>query len=251
MKAHPSLYEISRKSGRLAKVIFKDRYGSKYNSIEEVQNLVNIENIQNPADFFKRFKNIYQKVKRKKWTGKILYPNRKKSDYSWANTSNDIQEFINTNDILSPKDFEKRFPGLYMLVLNKHWNLVINYPKERYKSSWESDLENFLKQKKIKFTTQRQSYSPYSKIDIFITDLNIAIEIQGPNHYSKNCMGGYNSYLKTRKSDIKKNRWCRENGITLLYFSYDKSLVDKYGYPWYIYTSEKELLEEINRIKSL
>ena len=64
-------------------------------------------------------------------------------------------------------------------------------------------------------------------------------------------MGKLEQYLFQRKSDIKKNRWCREQGITLLYFSYDKLLVEKYGYPWYIYTSEKELLAEIERIKSL
>lgn len=151
-KAFPSLYEISRKSGRLSQIVFKNRYGSKYNSIEEIQNLIDTEDIQNPTDFKNRFYNIYQKVKRKRWTDKVVYPNRKKSDYSWANTFKDIQEFINTNNIQTPSDFEKRFPGLYMLVLNKHWNLEINYPKEKYKSSWETNLEIFLKSNNIKFT---------------------------------------------------------------------------------------------------
>lgn len=117
-------------------------------------------------------------------------------------------------------------------------------------SSWEKSLVSFLQDKLI-VNTQLDSYSSYSKIDIFLPNLNIAIEVQGPNHYSKHCRGSFNSFLKTRKSDIKKNRWYREQGITLLYFSYDKLLVEKYGYPWYIYTSEKELLAEIERIKSL
>lgn len=235
----------------MSQIVFKNRYGSKYNSIEEIQNLIDTEDIQNPTDFKNRFYNIYQKVKRKRWTDKVVYPNRKKSDYSWANTFKDIQEFINTNNIQTPSDFEKRFPGLYMLVLNKHWNLEINYPKEKYKSSWETNLEIFLKSNNIKFTIQYESYSIRSKIDIFLSDYNIAIEIQGPNHFSECCKGGFKSFQDSRKSDIKKNRWCKEKGITLLYFSYDKSLVEKYGYPWYIYTTEKELLEEIERIKSL
>lgn len=245
MKAYPSLYEISRKTGRLSKIVFKNRYGSKYNTIEEVQNLVDEENIQNPTDFRNRFKNIYQKVKRKKWTGDISYPNRKKSDYSWITKVEDIQKFIEDNKIQSPKDFEDRFAGLYMLVLTKHWNLEIKYPQTIFKSSWELKLEEFFIKNNIDIAIQYQSYSVRSKIDVYIPKYNVAIEIQGPNHFSKNCTGGYDSYLKTRKSDIKKNRWCKENGITLLYFSYDKSLVDKYGYPWYIYTSEGELLRDI------
>ena len=130
----------------------------------------------------------------------------------------------------------------YLKFIKKSVNMKI--------SSWEISLVSFLQDKLI-VNTQLDSYSSYSKIDIFLPNLNIAIEVQGPNHYSKHCRGSFNSFLKTRKSDIKKNRWCREQGITLLYFSYDKLLVEKYGYPWYIYTSEKELLAEIERIKSL
>ena len=163
-----------------------------------------------------------------------------------------MQKFIYDN-LITKSELHDKFPGLCTKCYNNGWIKYLKFIKKSVNmkiSSWEKSLVSFLQDKLI-VNTQLDSYSSYSKIDIFLPNLNIAIEVQGPNHYSKHCRGSFNSFLKTRKSDIKKNRWCREQGITLLYFSYDKLLVKKYGYPWYIYTSEKELLAEIERIKSL
>lgn len=234
------------------KLLFKDKKDrlnwENLNDIDSIQDFININNIQKPSELENNYVGLYSKILRNKWSDKLYYPLKKKNFKNI--TLEEIQNYLDENNISSPSEFNKLNHGLYNRCLNNKWLGSLTYIS-KYKSSWESSLETFLELNKVEFIIQYESYSIRSKIDLFLPNFNIAIEVQGPGHLSDHCMGGFSAYLKTRKSDIKKNRWCREQGITLLYFSYDKSLVEKYGYPWYIYTSEKELLAEIERIKSL
>lgn len=55
-------------------------------------------------------------------------------------------------------------------------------------------------------------------LDIFIRELNVAIEFQGLQHDQPVAyFGGEKSYVETRRRDEKKRRLCTRNGVRLLY----------------------------------
>lgn len=108
-----------------------------------------------------------------------------------------MQKFIYDN-LITKSELHDKFPGLCTKCYNNGWIKYLKFIKKSVNmkiSSWEKSLVSFLQDKLI-VNTQLDSYSSYSKIDIFLPNLNIAIEVQGPNHYSKHCRGSFNSFLK-------------------------------------------------------
>ena len=221
-----------------------------FDSPDKVVKFLQEHNIHSHTEFHNKFPGLYSKCYFNKWIDKLdLGKDRKTIDWiSKFNNINDINDFLENNNIKTLVELRDTFPGLLNFCRNNGFFEELNITKTGKTSSWETKLKNFLEIEGIKIDTQTTSYSSYSKIDISIIGTNINIEIQGPTHITENCIGGIKSFLRTRKSDLKKHRWCKENGITLLYFSYDPESVKKYGYPWYIYTSEKELLEDIKKL---
>ena len=66
------------------------------------------------------------------------------------------------------------------------------------------------------------------RLDFFIPILNIAIEVQGEQHYKPvNMFGGYESFEKTIKRDKLKKNICEENGVKLYYIKYDDDIVSE------------------------
>jgi hypothetical protein len=63
------------------------------------------------------------------------------------------------------------------------------------------------------------------RFDIFIPELNVAIEYQGRQHYEPVAFfGGEEGFLRTQKRDALKAELCTENGIDLVYFRYDETI---------------------------
>lgn len=75
------------------------------------------------------------------------------------------------------------------------------------------------------------------------------IEIHGKTHFTK----VYNSiernrFENIRKRDILKYEYCKKNNIPLFYFTYEPSLIEKYGYPYPIHTDFEELVKAIREL---
>lgn len=88
-------------------------------------------------------------------------------------------------------------------------------------------------------------YSPdwlgRQRIDIFIKELNIAIEYNGKQHYEPVMyFGGKEGYLKTILRDNIKKKKCNKNGCKLIEVKYDEDL----------YKMVERLKNEINKITS-
>ena len=67
------------------------------------------------------------------------------------------------------------------------------------------------------------------RLDIYIPDINTAIEYQGKQHYEPVAFFGGEEGLKdNRRRDERKARRCRGKGIRLLYWDYDKPLSEAY-----------------------
>ena len=60
-------------------------------------------------------------------------------------------------------------------------------------------------------------------IDFYLPKYNVAIELQGSQHFIKNKHWDKNeeSFLKRNKLDINKKELCEKNGIKILYFTYE------------------------------
>jgi len=84
-------------------------------------------------------------------------------------------------------------------------------------------------------------------LDIFIKELNIAIEYQGIQHFKPvKYFGGEEKYIYTVKMDKLKREKCINNGIKLFYFSLEKNYPKEYLDT--IYRNKDELLIEIKKL---
>ena len=82
-------------------------------------------------------------------------------------------------------------------------------------------------------------------IDIFIPDMNIGIEYQGGQHFNEKYCRGNEKYTTIKNRDIIKYRKCKENGLKLFYFTFEKNRIPK-NYLDKIFIDEKELLDNID-----
>ena len=64
--------------------------------------------------------------------------------------------------------------------------------------------------------------------DIFIKNLNIAIEYQGKQHFEPvKFFGGEKSFIETQKRDLLKKQLSLENGVKLVYIYYWEKITEK------------------------
>lgn len=92
----------------------------------------------------------------------------------------------------------------------------------------ESLLYNLIKNTFPKYNVITQ-YSPdwlgRQRIDIFIEELNLAIEYNGKQHYEPiTYFGGKEGFIKTVERDKMKKQKCKRNGCELIEVKYDEDL---------------------------
>ena len=129
--------------------------------------------------------------------------------------------------------------------------------KKKYNISYSTILsKNHISKMHSKFQTSitnyiRQLYSEYEiieemtfddcvnpktkyplKFDIYIKDLNIAVECDGIQHYKKdayfNQLAEKNGYTPTYITDLIKSEYCREKNIKLIRIPYVRVVTKKY-----------------------
>jgi hypothetical protein len=66
------------------------------------------------------------------------------------------------------------------------------------------------------------------RLDIFIPELNLAIEYQGQQHYNEiKHFGGKEGLKKAIERDQIKSNKCKKNGVKLIYFTYKENISEK------------------------
>lgn len=90
------------------------------------------------------------------------------------------------------------------------------------------------------------------RLDFYLPDYNVGIEYQGAMHFG---IHKSNKYTMTKEDyedlferDRVKYKLCKEHGIRILYFCYNKEWVPE-NYIDHVYTTVEELLAELERIK--
>lgn len=81
---------------------------------------------------------------------KLVYTNRYKHigiDYTKYNTTEEIQQFVNTHNVLSAYHFRLNFPGLYnkLISIKSTRDIIYASGKTSYVSGLQLILENLLK----------------------------------------------------------------------------------------------------------
>ena len=224
-------------------------------TIEDFNKFIEENDIKCPTDFQKRFSGIHNKALRLNILDKLIYPERK-NDWSYLNTPDDFNKFIEENNIKCPSDFKERFSGVYsragkLGLLN---NLI--YCSKKEQSSWEVDIYNIIigisvfinPKRQIKFKDCKNKRKlPFDIVFSLPNGKIIIIEIQGPRHYTQ--IFGEEKYILTRKNDLIKYRWAKEQGnVYLFYFARPNYHLDENSYFHYIYTSEEELINDIKKL---
>jgi Zn finger protein HypA/HybF involved in hydrogenase expression len=91
----------------------------------------------------------------------------------------------------------------------------------------------------------RPNFLKRQSIDLFIPSLELCIEYQGIQHFKPiEYFGGTSSFDDTIERDFRKNNLCKENGLNLLYFTYDKNIVPE-DHPYEILSNIEELIKII------
>lgn len=91
-------------------------------------------------------------------------------------------------------------------------------------SKEEKNIEKMLKDNQIKYVSQyRFNNLPNKKFDFFI-DNKYVLEFDGRQHFEYTGAGWNNkeNFIKTRTSDLKKNKYCFDNNIPIIRIPYSK-----------------------------
>jgi endogenous inhibitor of DNA gyrase (YacG/DUF329 family) len=89
-------------------------------------------------------------------------------------------------------------------------------PKKAGRSKLEKELEMLLKTTypNLQFTCNDRIVCSGIELDFYFSDLNLAIEINGPFHYEP--IFGQKAYEFTKNNDYKKRAICEKKGVELI-----------------------------------
>lgn len=105
----------------------------------------------------------------------------------------------------------------------------------------KDNFQNIIPQYKPEFLIEN---GKQQSIDIYLPDFNIGIEYQGRQHFIPvSRFGGSSEYEKTVERDKRKLKKCAENGVKLIYFSWEKEVPSEYIGK--LYTDENEMIKDI------
>ena len=246
---------------------YLDQVKNKYKGVtlEQVQKIIDDNNYETAKDFRAAQRGLYGYVQSQKtWLRELKY---KKAFKSWIhiNTLEEFNKFIQENNITSSKDFRENYGGLAIrasrLKLEKH--LVFCKNSSGFRSAWEKDLfdlinndRDFINLDKNVCFDDCKNENPLPFDLVFQSsknpNINFIIEIQGPTHFTE--IYGKDRLIKTRKNDIIKNRWVKKKKDFYLFYYTNLQKIRCHSfnkrsfYPYYIYTSVKELLDDVKKL---
>lgn len=246
--------------------------------LKEIQEFIDNNGIKTPTELQKINSYLYKRISWLKLTDKIKWKNKLiKRDLSHLKTIEDFQNYIDSNNIQSYHQFRDKHYNVYKkyIILELRKTAVpLKFPDDNvdgkgfvFRSNWEKELARILTENGIEYEREvsfsdlrgKGEKSRPARFDFYLTEYNVLIEIQGPHHffpYHEKLIDektqSVEHYLAKRYMDFKKHRYIQEHrkDCKILYYAHGKDgkyLVETYGYPYYVYTDIKLLLEEIKK----
>lgn len=220
-------------------------FGSTFKTIEDFQTFIDENNILRPKDLRDGFPKIYDRMLRilsEDDKQRLVY-NIRVNSYKDIKEVEDLQNFINDNNIHGRKELHKKFPGLYVKFHDKLDKIIFNF--NNY-SLGENYLMELFSKNNIDYITQK-TFPDLKKVlplryDFYLPKHNVLIEHQGEGHFGQ---GRYYSESLIENDKIKYE-YSIKNNIPLFYFTLYKYEYEKFGYFTEVITDDNIL---INRIK--
>ena len=142
-----------------------------------------------------------------------MYSSSFKSRYGAYITKHAIQEDISERDA---ENYIRELKGVARI--GERW---VN----------ETLLFNYINLLFPQFTVQREASPTWlnrQRFDVYIPELNLAIEYQGQQHYvAVDLFGGEEGLKRTKQRDKEKLQLSKINGVDIIYFSYKENLTEK------------------------
>lgn len=96
----------------------------------------------------------------------------------------------------------------------------------------ETLLFNYINLLFSQYTVQKEaspSWLNRQRFDVYIPELNLAIEYQGQQHYvAVDLFGGEEGLKRTKQRDKEKLQLSKANGVDIIYFSYKENITEKF-----------------------
>lgn len=95
----------------------------------------------------------------------------------------------------------------------------------------ETLLFNYIKMLFPNYVVEREASPAWigkQRLDVYIPELGLAVEYQGKQHYEAiQHFGGEEGLVRTQERDKLKAKFCKQNNVDLVYFTYTENLTEK------------------------
>lgn len=181
-----------------------------------------------------------------------------KCNNCWTHRRKTTEEFINEMTDLYNGEYTYKIDSDYVLTRDfityicpthgEITQLVYTHSKGNgcplcNESGMEKRIRVLLEKNKIKFIQWYTcKWLGLQSLDFYIPDINLAIEVQGLQHFIPSIFfGGQSEFEKRLVLDDKKKKLCEKNGIKLIYYL-DKKYQDKMNFDDTFFTEEDKLI---------
>lgn len=171
-----------------------------------------------------------------------------------------VKKLCERNYIINKSQLRVEFRCVFEITKNNCWiPELIRYFKtidlRGCSHSWEYKFMMMLEKElgliqDVDFKVNSYYCKKNSCFDFYFPKLKLVVEINGDTHFHPRSDDQYSidRFNNKRENDIFKNNYCKEHGITILYLTCDKKLIDTYGYPYPTYTSYGDVINEIREM---
>lgn len=176
--------------------------------------------------------------------------NISRKTYDHLNSLQDLQNYINKNNIVGKSYLRKYYSGLYLKFKKDIDENKITYTKLSFDSKEELLFaENLLKYdvnfiNNFKINIDKTHFYRY---DFLLPDQKIIIEVHGRQHFNENILkNAWNKLENIKEEDKKKRDFAIKCGYTVKYFTYCYKDLEKFKYFDKVYTEIDKLLNDID-----
>lgn len=254
------LYQRAKKLGFSSKLTYparKEECYDNYLTIEDFQKYIDDHpEIDSPTKFSKLKPGLYSRAVDMKLAFYLNYSNRQYiSKILGFDTIEDYNNFLKDKpEIQTISEFRRDYLSLYRRAQRLGFIESINLYQDS-DSKGEALVKEILTEAKINWEDEKTfpwlKYIGYQRLDFWLPDLNIAIEVQGEQHFIPIFeMNQRISFEEQRKMDLNKYNLCKKYNIPILYFANiikgwrDPNEINNFFAPVKILTKEN-LLNEI------
>lgn len=216
----------------------------EYKTLEQYNEVIKENNYTCPSDFINDNYKLYGKMVRSGFSKLVTYPERKRKDIE-INSLEELQNFITDNKIVSKTDLGDKYPGL-RAKFAKELNLIV-FEKCLVESIDEAKFMKELFKYSIGFKYQFKFDSNENYRYDFLINSKYIVEIHGRQHFNPSVViEAWNKDQDVVENDRNKKLYAEKNGLKVIYFTYQKSDYNKFGYFDKVYTDIDNLFSDLN-----